>query len=69
MVRMSINEWKTVLGNLYAEDESVEVVWLDGGDEWVLCHDCELFEDGFETETQAYQRLREIEKLVSELEK
>lgn len=40
----------------------VEVVWLDGTDEWCLCSGCELFEDGFETEREAQERLDYLEK-------
>ena len=39
----------------------VEIVWLDGSDEYVLCSDCELFEDGFNTEQQAQERLTYLE--------
>lgn len=64
MVRMSMNEWKTVLGNIYADDEDVEIIWLESTDEWVLCCDCEIFEDGFKTEKQARNRLNEVIKKV-----
>ena len=42
----------------------VEVVWLEGTDEWCLCCDCELFEDGFKSEQEARERLESLEKLL-----
>lgn len=65
MKRLSLKEWQVIINNLQAENLEVEIVWLDSGDEFVLCHDCELFEDGFQTEEQANSRL---EKILSSLE-
>lgn len=65
MKRLTLKEWKIIIENLQAENLEVEIVWLDSDDEFVLCHDCELFEDGFQTEEQAYSRL---EKILSSLE-
>lgn len=42
----------------------VEVVWLESTDEWVLCQDCELFEDGFKSEEEAIERLRYLENEI-----
>lgn len=62
--RLTIDSWANILRNLEYDSLEVEVLWLDGTDEYCLCEDCELFEDGFETEKQAYDRLEEIQKLV-----
>ena len=45
------------------------MVWLEGclpnGDgEWVICDDCELIEDGFDSEEEAWQRYEEILTLL-----
>ena len=68
MTRMTLTEWKIVLNNLKEENQDVEILWLDDTDEWILCHDCEIFEDGFATENQAYEYLNYIKKKV-DLEK
>ena len=67
MARMTLTQWAIVLNNLKEENQDVEILWLDDTDEWVLCHDCELFEDGFATENQAYEYLNYIEKKVEKL--
>lgn len=67
MQRLSMDTWNTIFKNLAEEDEEVEVVWLDevgGPGEWVLCFECELFEDGFETEQEAQKRLDYLEKTL-----
>ena len=64
MTRLTIKEWANVLRNMEDEGDEVEVLWLDGTNEWVLCWDCELFEDGFESEEEAQARLDEVEKKV-----
>ena len=64
-LRMGLNTWNIVLENLAEENEEVEIVWMDScGDDkelgYALCHDCEMFEYGFETEKEANERLQEI---------
>ena len=58
-IRLTLEQWETVLENLKEFNEEVEVVWLEGclpnGDgEWVICDDCELIEDGFEITDAGY---------------
>lgn len=65
--KMSYDLWRNVITNLDAEDEMVEVLWLDNGtsednNEWCLCFDTELFERGFKSEEEALARLDEIAK-------
>jgi hypothetical protein len=64
MKKLSDKEWTTIFGNLKEENEEIEVTWLDevgGPGEWVLCFDCELFEDGYKTEKEAQERLDYLE--------
>ena len=61
----TIETWKNIIRNVSEDVDSeygneVEVVWLDGTDEWCLCHGTELFEDGFATEREATYRLEFI---------
>lgn len=69
MAKLNLETWKNIFRNLEEEGEEVEVVWLDGGcadnDEWCLCFDCELFEDGFKTEQEAIDRLEELRKQLN----
>ena len=64
--RLSLNQWKYIIRNLSELDSTdefgneVEILWLEDTDEWVLCHGYELFEDGFKTEKEAWQRYMEI---------
>ena len=66
MGKLSFEEWKAIITNVneYDEDDEfgneIEVLWLDDTDEWVLCHGYELFEDGYKTEEEAWERLKEI---------
>jgi hypothetical protein len=71
--RLDNETWSTIFRNLQEMDEEdyydgtvdwVEVQWLDGTDEWVLCHGEELFEDGFKTEEEAQQRLTYLENTL-----
>lgn len=65
MQRLNDEIWKNIFRNLAEDDEEVEVTWLDevgSAGEWVLCFDCELFEDGFKTEEEAQKRLDFLEK-------
>ena len=71
MKKLSLQEWNTIINNIreLEDDEfgnEVEILWLDGTDEWCLCHGYELFEDGFATEHEAWQR---YEQILQELEK
>lgn len=68
--RLSDEQWKIIFGNLkdmdpedyYDGDVSwVEILRLDGTQEYVLAFGEELYEDGFETEREAEDRLRELE--------
>lgn len=65
---LSLYEWKDVLRNLAEEGEEVEIQWLESTNEYVLCHECELFEDGFKTEEEANTRLEDIYKQLSDSE-
>ena len=66
MEKLSFEEWKTIITNVNECDKNdefgneIEVLWLDDTDEWALCHGYELFEDGFKTEKEAWERLKEI---------
>lgn len=67
--RLTLEQWETVMGNLKECNEEVEVVWLEsclanGDGEWAICNDCELFEDGFDSEEEAWQRYEEILTLL-----
>jgi hypothetical protein len=67
MQRLDLEMWKNIFRNLGEDNKDVEVVWLDGGTElpnpgeWVLCFDCELFEDGFQSEEEAMERLEYLQ--------
>lgn len=65
---LALSEWKDVLRNLSEEGEDVEIQWIESSDEWVLCHECELFEDGFKTEEEANARIEDIYKQLSDSE-
>lgn len=74
-MRLTLEEWKNIFRNLQEEGENVEIIWLDAvphdaygnptGEvfEWVLCHGCEIFEDGFEAEKEAQERLDYLENI------
>ena len=73
MKRLSLEEWENIFRNLQEMDESdyydgvadwVEIMWLDGTDEYVLCYGEELFEDGFKTEKEAQERLDYLEQTL-----
>jgi len=66
MERLTVEEWKTVLSNLAKEGAEVEVVWLESTDEYVLCHESELFEDGYTGELEAQQRLEDVYRQLAE---
>lgn len=75
-MRLNIDTWKNIFRNLEEIGEEVEVVWLDAVpydkngkptgevNEWVLCNETELFEDGFKTEQEANERLRHLESII-----
>lgn len=65
---LALSEWKDVLRNLSEEGEDVEIQWIESSDEWVLCHECELYEDGFKTEEEANARLESIYKQLEDSE-
>jgi hypothetical protein len=71
--RLDNETWKNIFRNLKDMDEEdyydgvvdwVEIMWLDGTDEWCLCFGEELFEDGFRTEEEAQKRLNYLENLL-----
>ncbi len=73
MKRLSLETWKNIFINLQDMDEEdyydgyvswVEVVWLDGTNEWCLCYGEELFEDGFKSEKEAQERLDYLEETL-----
>lgn len=64
MRRLTDDKWKDIFRNL--GDEEVEVLWLDNGtgkgnNEWCLCYGVDMFERGFNTETEAAERLKYLE--------
>lgn len=70
MKRLDNETWKNIFNNLLDLDPEdyydgevswVEIIWLDGTDEWCLCFGEELFEDGFKTEREAMDRLSYLE--------
>lgn len=65
---LSLSEWKDVLRNLSEEGEEVEVIWLESTNEYVLCHESELYEDGFKTEEEANARLEDVYKQLADSE-
>lgn len=70
MKRLTLKEWATIIENIKEWNESeqlgneIEVLYLESTDEYVLCLECEIFEDGFKTEAEAWQRYDEILKLL-----
>lgn len=75
MKSLSNEQWENIFRNISEMeeesaygDEWVTVIYLDpmteSDSKWGLAHDEELFEEGFETEEEAQQRLNELEKLL-----
>lgn len=73
MKRLPLETWENIFRNLQEMDREdyydgcvdwVEVLWLDGTDEWCLCYGEELFEDGFATEREAQERLNYLEQTI-----
>ena len=66
----TLKEWATIIENIEEWNENgefgneMEVLYLESTEEYVLCLGCEIFEDGFKTETQAWERYEEILKLL-----
>jgi hypothetical protein len=73
MKKLTIEEWELIKVRIDTADQDiheefgtdVEVIWLDGTNEWALAYCYEVFEDGFKTEREAIYRLQEIEQLIS----
>ncbi|QFP93416.1 UNVERIFIED_ORG: hypothetical protein Xoosp15_151 [Xanthomonas phage Xoo-sp15] len=65
---LALSEWKDVLRNLSEDGEEVETQWLESTNEYVLCHESELYEDGFKTEAEANARLEDIYKQLEDSE-
>jgi hypothetical protein len=61
--RLNIETWKNIFRNTQEANEEIEVVWLDSDNEYCLCVDCELFEDGFKTEKEAEERLEYLRNI------
>lgn len=70
--RLGLTDWRNIIRNVAESNHEeygneVEVMYLDNvpsPGEWALCHGEELFEDGFETEHDAEQRLEHITKVI-----
>lgn len=68
MVKLSNETWVNIFRNIGELDENeefgntVEIIWLDSTDEWILAHGYDCFEDGFKTEEEAMERLEQLEK-------
>lgn len=66
--RLSIETWKNIFRNTKDNNEEIEIVWLDAVKpevaSYCLCADCEMFEDGFQTEKEAQDRLEYLENLL-----
>jgi len=65
MKRLGIETWKDIFRNIRENGEEVEILCMDDTREWVLCCDCELFEDGFKTEQEARERLEYLESATT----
>lgn len=75
MKKLSIEQWENIFRNIKEdikenglnvyEDEWVQVMYLDPIDDndtkWGLCYGEELFEDYFQTEEEAQERLSKLE--------
>lgn len=70
--RLTLDEWSIIFSNmqdLSHDDieefgEWFEILWSDSDDKWMICYGYEWFEDGFKTESEAFQRLQTLEKLI-----
>lgn len=70
MTKLSTEQWELIMLRIQTADneiheefgESVEIIWLDSTDEWALVYAYDIFEDGFKSEEEARERLKEIEK-------
>lgn len=67
--RLSLEQWAVIFKNLqemteeerFEDSDWVEIIYLDSSDHWILCYGYELFEDGFDTEQEALDRLHWLE--------
>lgn len=64
--RLNDDVWVNIFRNNEEDGEEIEVVFLDNGtgtdnNEWGLHTGDELFEDGYNSEGEAEDRLRELE--------
>lgn len=75
MTKLSLETWKDIFRNVgeLTEEEYydehlnwVEILHLDGTDEWILCYGEQLFEDDFKTEEEAAERLEYLENELIE---
>ncbi|ARQ95182.1 hypothetical protein FLAPJACK_271 [Bacillus phage Flapjack] len=76
MERLTFEQWKDVFRNVEdinndlkaegMEEESLEVVWLESTNEYVIASGCEVIEDEFKTEYEAQTRLDEMESKYHE---
>ena len=62
MRRLHLDVWKNIIRNTNELGEDIEILWLDDTDEYVLCCDTEIFEDGFKDEREANRRLEEVQE-------
>lgn len=60
MRRLHLDMWKNIIRNTNELGEDIEILWLDDTDEYVLCCDTEIFEDGFTDEREAEHRLEQV---------
>ncbi len=61
MSQLPMETWENIFRNTQAAGEEVEVIYLDSGDEWGLCCDEDVFEDGYSSEQEAQERLDYLE--------
>lgn len=70
MNKLSNEKWFNIFRNVTTCNEEseysneIEILQLDSTNEFVLCHGCEVFEDGFTSEEEARHRLEEVEQIV-----
>lgn len=65
-VRQNLDTWRTIFRNIAEAGDEVIVMYVDG--EWILTNEDdanpELFEDGYQTGQEAYERLDYIEDML-----
>lgn len=62
--RMTLTQWVNVFRNMNESGRDFEITWLDSGNEWVINCDEELFEDDFNSEDRACDRLDLVKSAV-----